>query len=147
MINFIKSRGCVVKVGTGNGGAFDISGFPKGSQGAPILLTSPNITDRDLVLPITTLSNTKILYSFGTDFGQVGLSGIICLGAGGAGNQNLSSVRQWYEANSVGNKKGATPISVSIGSEAMSIFVVGLSIAEASPQYNIVPFTIIGLKA
>jgi hypothetical protein len=147
MTSFVKSRGCVVKIGTGNGGTFDISGFPKGSEGAPILLTSPSIVERDLVLPITTLSNTKILYSFGTDFGQVGLSGIICLGAEGAGNQNLSTVKQWYEANSVGNKKGAAPVSVSMGSEAISTFIVGLTISEANPQYNIVPFTIIGLKA
>lgn len=150
MISFSKSRGCVITInnsGGGNGG-FAISGFPEGTDSAPILLMDSTLTFKDLVLPVTTLSNKKVLYSFGSDFGSANLGGIICLGEAGQASAGVQQVKSWYDSNSTGNKKSAKPVAVSLGgSQVMSIYVIGLVFQPPDPKFNIVPFTIVGIEA
>lgn len=149
MINFLQSRGCVLTInGSGGSGGYEIEGFPRGTEGAPIILTEASANFKDLVLPVTTLSNTKILYTFGSDFGDANFSGIIFLGKAGESAGTLSDVKSFYDANSVGNKKSASPVNVSLnGQEVISVYIIGLSFGRPNAELNFIPFTLVGLEA
>lgn len=149
MISFLKSRGCVLTINKGSGaGGYQIAGFPKGSDEQPIILTDASINLKDLVLPVTTLSNKKILYTFGSDFGQASMSGIIFLGKAGSASQGVAQVKSFYDSKSVGNKSTATPVNVSLnGQTVISVYIIGLSFGKPNAELNFIPFTLVGIEA
>ncbi len=148
-IEFLQSRGCVVQVNkSGSSRSYDLKGFPTGVENAPILLTEAIINKKDLVLPVTTLSNKKVLYTFGEDFGTISLNGIIFLGKVGGDNAGISAVLDWYGENSVGNKTSPTASKLSLpGKKALSIYVVGITLNQPNHQNNYIPFTITATEA
>ena len=147
-INFLKNRGCVTAYGNGSVGSVKISGFPTGSANAPILLTGFTPTKKDLVLPVTTLSNKKILYTFGTDFGTIAISGVILLGPVGQPTGGIEEVNGWFESNRVGNKSSGSPSDISfIGQGAMKAYVIGLTYGQGDPNINAIPFSITAIDA
>jgi hypothetical protein len=148
-LNFLKNRGCITAYG-GNGkvGSVSVDGFPTGSATAPILLTDCMPIKKDLVLPVTTLSNKKIIYSFGTDFGSITFNGIILLGPAGSSTDGTSLVNTWFENNRVGNKKAGTPVSISfVGKGAAKAYIVGLTFGKGDPNINAIPFAITAIEA
>lgn len=148
-IEFLQSRGCVIQVNRkGNGRSYDLKGFPTGGDNSPILLTEAIVNRKDLVLPVTTLSNKKILYTFGEDFGTINLNGIIFLGKVGDSTAGITRVLDWYEANSVGNKTSPSATQLSLpGKKALSIYVVGITLNQPNHQNNFIPFTITATEA
>lgn len=149
MISFLKSRGCVLTINKGNGaGGYQIAGFPKGDEGQPIVLTDSSINFKDLILPVTTLSNKKILYTFGSDFGQASMGGVIFLGKAGSASQGVAQVKAFYDEKSVGNKTSATPVQVSLnGQTVISVYIIGLSFGKPNAELNFIPFTLVGIEA
>jgi hypothetical protein len=148
-LNFLKSRGCVTAYG-GNGkvGSVSVGGFPEGSENAPILLTDCMPTKKDLVLPVTTLTNKKVLYTFGTDFGSITFNGLILLGPVASPTDGISKVNEWFEENRIGNKKTSAPISISfVGKGAAKAYIVGLTFGKSEPNINAIPFSITAIEA
>lgn len=145
--NFVKTRGCVVTINKGSGG-YEISGFPKGDDSAPIILTDAIASFKDIVLPVTTLSNNKILYTFGSDFGNVTLNGIIFLGQAGNASGGVGAVKSFYTSNCTGNKSAASPVQVSLsGQEVISVYIIGLGFGTPNAEYNFIPFSLSGIEA
>lgn len=149
MLNFLQSRGCVLTFNSnGTAGGYQIQGFPKGSDGRPIVLTEADTSFKDLVLPVTTLSNKKILYTFGSDFGQASFSGIIFLGKAGESSAGIAEVKTWYDTNSTGNKKNAKPVKVSLnGTDVISVYIIGLVLGKPNAELNFIPFTLVAVQA
>lgn len=152
MISFLKSRGCVITFNSestnNNSSGYALEKFPKGADGRPILLMEANLTHKDLVLPITTLSNKKVLYSFGSDFGTASLTGIIFLGKAGEATPGVTAVKTWYDTNSIGNKTKGKPVKLSLsGKTAMSMYIIGLSFGQPNAELNYIPFTIAAIEA
>ena len=148
-IEFLQSRGCVIQVNkTGTGRSYDLKGFPSGGENSPILLTEAIVTRKDLVLPVTTLSNKKVLYTFGEDFGSISLNGIIFLGRVGESTDGITKVLDWYNSNSVGNKTTPAATKLSLpGKKALSIYVIGITLNQPNHQNNYIPFTITATEA
>ena len=78
-------RGNVYKVnpveGSGDVGFFYIPSLQASKgPGDALLIMSVNPQESDIVAPVVTLENTKILYSFGSNFGNIGISGMLLLG-------------------------------------------------------------------
>lgn len=147
MTSFVKTRGCVVTMNDGVGG-YEISGFPKGTAAAPILLTDAMTNFKDIILPVTTLSNNKIIYTFGSDFGNVTLNGIVFLGQADTVTNGVAQVKEFYDSKSAGNKKSATPVSVSLsGQDVISVYIIGLGFGKPNPVFNYIPFSLSGIEA
>jgi hypothetical protein len=148
-VNFLKNRGCVTAYGgSGSVGAAKIEGFPTGTANAPILITGVTPVKRDLILPVTTLTNKKILYTFGTDFGTIAISGIVMLGVAGSPTDGMVEVNDWYESKRVGNKTSGAPVNISfLGKGGMKGYIIGLTIGQADPNINAIPFSITAVDA
>lgn len=146
-------RGNVYKVDPTSGGAGGGKGFYKiegldssASDGSALLVNSVVLNDRDVVLPVITLENTRILYTFGADFGDISVTGLLLLGkAGGGGGQVLSDLIKFFKTNRVSEKKSV--VSVTGPSSSWNMFVTGLVVQEADPQIHAQPFQIVGKLA
>jgi hypothetical protein len=147
---YLASRGCVFVVpspGQGGGvGLYAIKGFPQSSAQAPILIQGVEINDTDIVMPVATLNNFKVLYSFGQDIGNAAIFGEVLLGPGGSSAQGLTSVLSWFQSNRV--SKSSQPVSLSTpGNNTYKVYITGLFIGRADAELNIQPFAVSGIIA
>lgn len=144
--DYFASRGCVYKVNNGSSSkAFiDLNPALKGSADSPIIFESSSITQKDLVVPKPTLGNTKVLYSFGEDFGDVTVNGVLLLGESGKAANGFSPVTNYFRANRTSTKK--TPIEVSVGGQAFSFYLTTLAVGALDPQFNIQRFALAGVQ-
>lgn len=143
-------RGNVYKVnpveGAGDSSFYRIEELqaPKG-PGDALLIMSVSPTKSDIVSPVVTLENTKILYSFGSNFGSISISGMLLLGKSGVPGQCLKVLIDFYEEHRV--SKTTSPINVAGPSTAWKVFLTGLQIGEADSTYNTQGFVLSGVIA
>jgi hypothetical protein len=148
--SFIAARGCVYKVSSGNGGSkgfYDIRPAISSTSGnSPVVIEGVDLTDQDIVAPVATVDNFKVIYTAGTDFGQVRINGLCLLGSVDDANagQAFAAISSYFNANRVSRKKA--PISVSLpGGNAYNVYLTGLAVGQPDTQFNIQPFTLFGL--
>lgn len=147
--SILCARGTVVRaVKSGKIGAYRIKEFPADfSQGDyPILIQSIQVEDNDIVLPVACIGNSKVVYSFGSDFGNVGVGGIILLGPlwGGEGTSQIDPLLAWFNTYRVSNS--GKPISGSIAQgRAFRFMLTRLTIAAPDTEFHIQPFALSGL--
>ena len=143
-------RGNVYKVnpvsGSGDTGFYYIPSLKaKKGQGDALLVMSVSPQKSDVVAPIITLENTRILYSFGANFGNITISGMILLGKSGSPGQSLKTLVDFFESNRVSKK--TSPIEVAGPSTAWKVFLTGLNIGEADSSTNSQSFALTGIIA
>lgn len=119
-----------------------------GSKESPILIDGVDLVDRDIIYPVTTVENLKVIYTFGTDYGEVTINGTCLLGsaavAGGGGS--FSSVKAYFETNRISRTR--RPIKVSLpGTRAYNVYLRDFGVGMPDPQFNIQPFSFRGLLA
>jgi hypothetical protein len=108
-----------------------------------VLISGVQTNEQDLILPVVTLDNFRILYTFGEDFGGFNIVGVALLGSAGGPGEALGDVVAWFAENRVTRKKEAISVSLG-GGGSYQVFVSGLSIAEADTEFHIQPFIITG---
>ncbi len=143
-------RGNVYKVnpveGSGDSGFYKVEGLQaKKGPGDALLIMSVSPRKSDVVAPIITLENTRILYSFGANFGNITISGMILLGKSGTPGQSLKTIVDFFESKRV--SKSTSPINVTGPSTAWKVFLTGLSITEADSVNNTQSFALTGIIA
>ena len=108
-----------------------------GSKETPILIMGAELTETDITQQIVTLDNTKLIYTFGSDFGQVSVTCAALLGsAGKATGQNFAAILEYFATNRVNTLK--RPISVSVpGNKAYKWYLKNMAIGQADPQFHI----------
>jgi hypothetical protein len=147
--SYFGARGCVYVVpgqGSGNAGLYKIDGFPAADPDAPVLLQSVEITDNDIVMPVATMNNFKVVYTFGQDFGNLVIGGEILLGPTGDLAGGLKNLINWFNVNRVSVL--LAPVSVSLpGGAAYKAYVQGLQIGRVDPELCTVPFGISAIIA
>lgn len=142
---FSSAKGCVyIPDRKGGGGSYRLSGMPGGSNESPILILGASLTDIDVVLPVTTLNNLKILYTFGEGFGNVSVMGLVLLGSGGS-SASMGAVTSWFRSNRV--SKGKHTADLSFPGGAYRMYITGFGLGDPDPQFNIQPFVVYGLIA
>jgi hypothetical protein len=143
-------RGNVYKVdpveGAGDSGFYRVEGLEaKKGPGDALLIMSVSPEKSDIVSPVVTLENTKILYSFGSNFGTITISGMLLLGKSGEPGQCLKTLIDFFDSNRV--SKTSTSINVSGPGTAWKVFLTGLRIAEADSVNNTQAFAMSGAIA
>lgn len=136
---FAGARGCVYTIG-GNGGGGLYKFSPSIGQEGRILITGGNLDSGDVVVPVTTLSSKRILYTFGEDWGRSMVSGLVLLGPVDEGGEVLGSLISWWETNRA--TKSSQPVKINIPGKAYDVFVHRLTIGEPDPMFNIQPFSL-----
>ncbi len=149
-MDFISSRGCVYTLSPNGGGAvngYQLSGFPTGSAGYPIILTNASVSESDLILPTATLDRRKIIYLFGEDYGNVEIMGSVFLGPVGQPAQGLAPVIEYFQANGV-TRNGGKPVNLSMpGNTRYKVYLNALIVAEANAALNMHNFSLRGIRA
>ena len=143
MDNLLICRGNVYLVGTDNQEAFSVSPSIGGSSTSPIILQSINVDTKVINLPVVCLNDTRILYVFGKDFGDISVGGLAMLGKGGTGSA-LAQVVSYYKDNAAVDG-GAKPVSVSLpGNVSYKFYLLGLVISDPNPELQYFPFMLTG---
>lgn len=143
-------RGNVYKVnpidGAGESGFYTVEGLQaKKGQGDALLIMSVSPQKSDVVAPVITLENTRILYSFGANFGNITVSGMILLGKSGVPGTSLSTIVNFFEKYRV--SKSPSPVKVSGPGVGWNVFFTGLNIGEADSVSNSQSFALTGIIA
>lgn len=148
MAILVPCRGSVYRVNpvqgqAGDRGFFDIEGLkPKKGDGDAVLINSVSPNESDVVLPVITLENTRILYSFGANFGDVTISGMILLGKAGSPGTSLSQVIDFFKQKRVSSNKEA--VKVTGPGTNWKVFLTGLTVSDADPVINSQTFAFTG---
>lgn len=126
--------------GAGGEGFFTVDGLSEDD----VLIQGVNVEDKDVVMPVVTLENFRILYSFGADFGSIGVIGAILLGEAGGGGPGFNKVRQFFEDKRVSKAGDSTVKVTGPGGSGWEVYMTGLSMGEPDPQFHIQPFVLVG---
>lgn len=125
---------------------YKVEGLTTGQKKNPILITGVTVKDSDVVMPVITLENTKILYTFGSDFGEVVISGLILLGSADDKSQAMGDLIKFFQEKRVSKSKNTVKVS-GPSKSSWAIFLNGMTIGDADPTYNIQTFAISGSVA
>lgn len=129
----------------GANGFYRVTGLNTDANTNPILITGVDVRDLDIVMPVVTLENSKILYTFGSNFGELTVNGSILMGKGGGNVMSLSlnTVIQFFQKNR-SSQPNSKAVTVTGPGKAWNVFFTGLIILNADPQFNIQPFSLVG---
>ena len=122
---------------------FKVEKLTTGQEQNPILITGVTVRDSDIVMPVATLENTRILYTFGANFGEVSVNGIILLGSADNKSTSFSDLVSFFKDNRVSVSKTAVNIS-GPSDTSWAVFLTGLIIGDVDPTYNIQSFSLTG---
>jgi len=143
---FAGCRGAVyTPLNAGGGGWYKLDGLTS-TPTSPVLIQGAQLTDSDLVLPVTALGNIKILYAFGQRFGDVQIIGNVLAGPVAGDGAVFNVVYQFFQDHRVTKLKDSVKLSIP-GGKAYKIYIVGLGLAEPDPQYHVQPFLLHGMVA
>ena len=142
-MSFKPARGCFIQtISNGSDGFYKVSGL----DSPLILIQGVDSHDKEIHLPVATLDNKRILYSFGKDFGDINVRGLIILGESGNPTGALGQVLQWFEEKRL--SKSLAPVEVSLpGGKGYMMYPTGLALSEPDPEFHLQPFAVIGLIA
>lgn len=154
-ITYLDVRGSFHKVDLVSGAAKavgcyaieELNGFQSQEQAvAPILIMGVETTQNDATGQMSCLNNTKIMYTFGQAFGNVGISGEILLGPmGGMAIKDKGGVHRlldFFWKYRVSNHH--QPITVAINGEAFYTYLTGLRLGKIDQELHILPFVLVG---
>lgn len=148
--NFFPTRGCVYTVpvagSRGGSGLYRLDGITdQKGDGSAILVTGIDMRDSDVVAPVLTTEDLRILYVFGKSFGSVVVHGEILLGSADSTPGKLSKIQSWFQQKRVAVSK--KPVQLSIASKAYNVYVKDLILGAADNEFNIQSFGIEGIIA
>lgn len=149
MSNFFSARGCVYRVdtaGAGGAGWYAMRGLLTAVGNSPILVQGIQLAAAELVQPVITLDNSKILYAFGEDFSALTVFGEILLGPAGSQSQSLGYLQNFYSARRV-TKALTSPVSVSAPGVAYDMYLTGLQVGRVDPEFHVQPWAMQGVVA
>jgi len=144
---FYPARGCVYVIKSNaqqTKGFYSIEGLQ--ATNSIILLQGVERGFTDILQPVVTLEDTKLIYSFGTDFGSINIYGEVLLGpAGGSGN-GIEDVVNFFQAKRISKTKTPVPVSIP-GSKAVPAYLYSLTVGRVDPEFHVQPFLLTGLVA
>ena len=147
--SFYPARGCVYQVpgdAGGNGPGFYALEPKLTSQGSIILLQGVEQQLSDIIQPIVTLEDTKLIYTFGSNFQRISIYGEILLGPVGGSGAGASDVVSYFQTNRMSQKQSTIFISTP-GSKAIAAYLQSLVVGKVDPQFHIQPFIFTALAA
>jgi len=125
---------------------YKVEGLATGQKENPILITGVTSRDKDIVMPVTTLENTKVLYTFGADFGEVTVTGVILLGSANNKSDSLGKLVNFFQEKRVSKSSKSVKVTGPAG-VSWAVFLTSLTIGDVDPTFNIQTFALTGSVA
>lgn len=136
-IEFCPGRVHIFKQGSGNEGTGFYQLDPKidvGGGGKVLVMGAP-LNFREIVQPVVTLDDRRILFTFGSAWAEANVVIKVLLGESNSAGAALGAVQAWYSQNRL-SKRMTEPVGISIATKAHDGFLVGMSIGQADSNYN-----------
>lgn len=111
-----------------------------------MLIQSLLFGEEEVLQKSITLSGAKMVYALGSEFGEIGLSGLLVSGLG----HTVAAVLDWYEKARLSNTGQVTAVSESRGSGGGAGFrflVTGVKMGEMDLEFGTREIMIMGLRA
>lgn len=133
--------GTVHVVSQGNGGGFYQirPGLPETAE-AKAILTGVALNFDEIFQPSVTLDDQRAIFSFGSAWSQMSVTGILLLGPDAAGGTIMSKFIDWYETNRLSTLNDS--VSLSLTDKGQEVFIVGLALGVADAMFNRQEFSI-----
>lgn len=110
----------------------------------PILIMGIELSQQDIVSPVSCLGNVKIFYTFGQAFGNVMIRGEMLLGPlGSVQSDGVRLLSDFFNQQRVSNLKKATTFS--IAQTAYQMYMTGLQIGQVDIEFHVLPFVFTGV--
>lgn len=137
MIDFCPGRVHIFKQGDGQAGlgSYKLEPEIKVGGGGRVLMMGAPLTLREIVQPVVTLDDKRILFTFGSAWSEAQVMVKVLLGEAKSADASLGALQAWYTQNRL-SKKMDTALELSIGNKAHDVYLVGMSIGAADPNYN-----------
>lgn len=111
---------------------------------SPILIMGVDIGQTDITNQAACLSNAKVLYTFGRDFGQISVSGEVLLGGmGDIRREGVDRLNEFFWRYRVSEYK--FPITIAVGESSYKMYLTGMKIGAVDPEYHVMPFILYGV--
>jgi len=136
--------GRVYTFSQGNGGGsglFKLRPDINVTGGGKLILQGPTSGGREIVQTEVTLDGEKILYTYGSGWGDVAVRGRILLGDSSSARANIGKIEDYFKTNRVSALQNS--ISLSMGNEALELFLVNHSIGNVDPVFHYLDFSLI----
>lgn len=135
-IEFCPGRVHVFKQGEGSEGKGFYKLVPEiTATGGHVLIMGAPLSFREIVQPVVTLDDRRILFSFGSAWSEINVIVKVLLGESSGAGAALGALQAWYSTNRL-SKKMTTPCKISIATKAHYAYLVGMSIGQADSNYN-----------
>lgn len=145
----------VVK-GKGKGSIWGLDGFrslfkPKGAKKsctAGVLIQDVTTKRSDVVVPVVGVDDKRVLYTFGKNFGQISVKGIIFVGATDQKPAEYAAkLRQNFDKASVSARQEPCTVSGPGLGKNTKVYWTGLEFPASDADRNIMSFVLTGIIA
>ncbi len=111
---------------------------------SPILVQGASLEKFESVFKTNTLEGTRVLYSFGSQMGNVTVALQLLLGEYKGTSDAWRNLLAYYKANNVSTTK--KPIKLSMpGNTSCEFFLVGMRMSPPDPNFNIAQASLTGI--
>jgi len=115
------------------------------SPKSPILIDGIRTRESDIVSRTPCLNNFKVYYSFGQNFGDISVSGVVLLGPmGDVNTDGVKRLRDFFAKYRVSEYQQT--IVVNAMDKSYSMFLEGIQIMEVDRDYHVMPFALFGTQ-
>lgn len=111
-----------------------------------VLIMDVRLEENDDIAPITCMGNRKIIYTYGKNFGNVSIDGIVLMGPNVAQDQGVNRVLSYFRWMRLATR--GAPVSLSMGKTGQAFFVglTGFVMGQVDRQFHVQPFALSGIK-
>lgn len=136
-IEFCPGRVHIFKQGAGSAGVgfYEVQPPITVPYGSKVLVMGVPLSFREIVQPVVTLDDRRILFTFGSAWSEANVMLKILLGDASGNGAALLALESWYSANRL-SKRTTAPCNISIATKAHPAYLVGMTIGQADPNYN-----------
>jgi hypothetical protein len=136
----ILQRGCTYKIETN--AAVDVGGVAM-SNPPPLLLQGLGVEEAEILQKSVTLSGTRLLYAFGSDFGTLAVHGLLVAPLGHTVNDLIA----WYDSVKLSNATGGViNVSDAKSGGGLRMIVTGLKLGNPDPEFGIAEVVVFGVR-
>lgn len=139
LINNCQGHVYVLTVGSAGG---QDGGFYSLEPALPdnVLITSMPLGFIEVMQPVLTLDDKRILYTYGSAWNQLSVACKILLGPSSEGGKLIADVSKYYKNNRL--SESSEPIGISMGTAGVDAYLIGMAFGASDPNLNTLDFNL-----
>lgn len=117
-----------------------LSDFPTKTSDYAIIPVYVTLQNGEIVIPVVAMDGARFLYTFGENFGNMSIVGVILHGSYDTVGTPITELQSWYAGSRISEKPDG--LNLSFGDYKTKVFVTAMEISAADPNSNTQNFII-----